>query len=66
MKDATTGAYSRTPVVSVNSSRTMFTAGTAIDRLFERIGIQVSAGVMKTRAALEAERVVSRDLSASR
>jgi hypothetical protein len=38
----------------------------AVDRLFERIGIQVSAGVRETQAALDVERVVSRELSANR
>ena len=38
----------------------------AVDQLFERIGVQVSAGVRETQAALDVERVVSRELSASR
>jgi hypothetical protein len=38
----------------------------AVDRLFERIGIRVSAGVMETQAALDVERAVARELSANR
>jgi len=38
----------------------------AVDQLFERIGVHVSAGVMETQAALDAERAVMRDLSAHR
>ena len=42
------------------------TTEAAVDRLFERIGIRVSAGVMETHAALDVERAVARELSASR
>jgi len=38
----------------------------AVDQLFKRIGVQVSAGVMETQAALDAERAVARELSTSR
>jgi hypothetical protein len=38
----------------------------AVDRLFERIGIQASAGVTETEAALAIELVVARELSANR
>ena len=38
----------------------------AVDRLFERIGVQVGASVMETTSALEVERAVARELSANR
>ena len=38
----------------------------AVDRLFERIGVNTSAGVMETQAALDMERAVGRELSAER
>jgi hypothetical protein len=38
----------------------------AVDELFERIGTQSSAGVVETQAALDVERAVARELSASR
>jgi hypothetical protein len=38
----------------------------AVDRLFERIGMHVSAGVMETQSALEVERVVRREVLAKR
>jgi hypothetical protein len=38
----------------------------AVDQLFARIGVQVSAGIMETQAALDAERTVMRELSTSR
>jgi hypothetical protein len=36
----------------------------AVDRVFERIGVNTSAGVMETQAALDAERAVAHELSA--
>jgi hypothetical protein len=36
----------------------------AVDRVFERIGVETSAGVMETQAALVAERAVAHELSA--
>jgi hypothetical protein len=38
----------------------------AVDRLFERIGVNTSAGIMETQAALDMERAVGRELSAKR
>jgi hypothetical protein len=38
----------------------------AIDQLFERIGMRMSAGVMETQAALTVERTVARELAAGR
>jgi hypothetical protein len=42
------------------------TTDAAVDRLFERIGMQVRAGVIETRAALDVENAVLRELSANR
>ena len=37
-----------------------------VDRLFERIGVNTGAGVMETRAAVDMERAVGRELSTTR
>jgi hypothetical protein len=42
------------------------TTEAAVDQLFERIGTHASSGVVETQRALDAERVVARELSANR
>jgi hypothetical protein len=45
---------------------TEVTSDAAVDRLFERIGVNTSAGVIETQAAVDMERAVGRELSAKR
>jgi hypothetical protein len=42
---------------------TEVTTDAAVDRLFERIGVNAGAGVMETRAAVDTERAVRRELA---